>query len=167
MIESTFTIAIIKPHLVRENKIGEVISFIEKAGFVIKEMSMEHLTVEEAETFYEVHADKPFYKDLCTIMSESPVVAMQLEKEGSNNVVQEFRNLLGATDPAKSGDGTIRKLFGKSLDYNAVHGSDSAENAESERDFFFCNNCFNDWDDEYCDEDDDCCSEPCGNGSCK
>lgn len=134
---SSFTFAMIKPHIVREKKIGEVISFIENAGFVIKKMSSEKLELEEAQSFYEVHEGKPFYKVLCKELSSGDVIVMILEKKDSKDVVSDFRKLLGNTDPAKAEEGTLRKKFGKNLDFNAVHGSDSIDTAEEESEFFF------------------------------
>jgi nucleoside-diphosphate kinase len=129
----------IKPHIVKDKKAGEVISMIENAGFVIKYMHQEHLSLEDTKTFYEEHEGKPFYKDLCKIISDGPVVAMMLEKPGSTDVVAEFRKFIGATNPADATPGTVRAKYGKNIDYNAIHGSDSADSADLECEFFFGN----------------------------
>ena len=107
---------------------------INDAGFVIKAMKVTRLTKEQAGAFYEVHKGKPFYEPLVEFMSSGPIVAAMLEKE---NAVEDFRTLIGATNPANAAEGTIRKLFAVSLQENAVHGSDSDENANIEADFFF------------------------------
>lgn len=136
-MKSTFTFSMIKPHIVKDKKVGEVISMIENAGFVIKYMHQEHLSLEDSQMFYEEHEGKPFYKDLCKIISAGPVVAMILEKPGSSDVVAEFRKFIGATNPAEAAPGTMRAKYGKNLDYNAIHGSDSADSADLECGFFF------------------------------
>lgn len=160
---SRCTFAMIKPHIVKENKIGEVLAEIEKGGFIVKMIykSDDPLSIEEAEVFYEVHKDKPFYKNLCKIMSEAPVVALSLEhKDEKKNSVKSFRELLGNTDPKKAEPGTLRAKFGKDLDYNAVHGSDSAETAMEELGFFFNDEIYSDCCcgcDSECDEN--CCEK--------
>lgn len=128
------TLAIIKPDAVKDNYIGEIISMISKAGFKIKALKMTHLTKAQAQKFYEVHKDKPFYDELVEYMTSGPCVPMALEKD---NAVEDYRKLIGATDPAQAEDGTIRKLYAKNKQFNAVHGSDSNENAEKEIAFFF------------------------------
>lgn len=128
------TLAIIKPDAVRDNYIGEIISMITKAGFKIKALKLVHLTVNQAKSFYEVHKERPFYNDLVEYMTSGPCVPIALEKE---NAVEDYRKLIGATDPAKAAEGTVRKLYATSVQYNAVHGSDSDENAEKEISFFF------------------------------
>jgi nucleoside-diphosphate kinase len=107
---------------------------MEEAGFRIVAAKVTKLTPERAGQFYEVHKERPFYNDLCAYMSSGPIVAMILEKD---NAVADFRKLIGATDPAKAEAGTIRKLFAKSIEANAVHGSDSDDNAALEGSFFF------------------------------
>lgn len=107
---------------------------IEEAGFKIVAMKATRLTPELAGKFYEVHKDRPFYADLCKYMSSGPIFAAILEKD---NAVEDFRNLIGATNPANAAEGTIRKIFAKSIEANAVHGSDSDENAAIEGSFFF------------------------------
>ncbi|HCC71167.1 MAG TPA: nucleoside-diphosphate kinase [Bacteroidales bacterium] len=129
-----FTFAFIKPNAVKNSNIGPILSMINKAGFRISAMKMIHLTISQAESFYAVHGEKPFFRDLVKFMSSGPVVAMIL---CCDNAVEEFRKLIGETDPARAGEGTIRKLFATSLQMNAVHGSDSNENAIKEAAFFF------------------------------
>jgi nucleoside-diphosphate kinase len=128
------TLAIIKPDAVSDGYIGEIISMITKAGFKIKAMKMVHLTVNQAKSFYEVHKERPFYNDLVEYMTSGPCVPIALEKE---NAVEDYRKLIGATDPAQAADGTVRKLYARNKQFNAVHGSDSDENAEKEITFFF------------------------------
>lgn len=128
------TLAIIKPDAVSDGYIGEIITMITKAGFKIKAMKMVHLTVNQAKSFYEVHKERPFYKDLVEYMTSGPCVPIALEKE---NAVEDYRKLIGATDPAQAEPGTVRKLYARNKQYNAVHGSDSDENAEKEIAFFF------------------------------
>ncbi len=128
------TLAIIKPDAVRDNYIGEIISMITKAGFKIKAMKMIQLTTEAAKAFYEVHKERPFYNELVDFMTSGPCIPIALEKE---NAVEDYRKLIGATDPAEAAEGTVRKLYATSKSFNAVHGSDSNENAEIEIAFFF------------------------------
>jgi nucleoside-diphosphate kinase len=128
------TLAIIKPDAVRDGYIGEIISMITKAGFKVKAMKMVHLTVNQAKSFYEVHKERPFYNDLVEYMTSGPCVPIALEKE---NAVEDYRKLIGATDPAQAAEGTVRKLYARNKQFNAVHGSDSDENAEKEIAFFF------------------------------
>lgn len=128
------TFTMIKPEAFADGHTGEIIRMIEGAGFKIIAIKLTLLTYERAAQFYKVHENRPFYKDLCAYMSSGPIVAMILEKE---NAVSAFRNFIGATNPSDAAPGTIRKLFGKSLQSNAVHGSDSDENAEIEGNFFF------------------------------
>ncbi|WP_337864961.1 nucleoside-diphosphate kinase [Ignavibacterium sp.] len=128
------TLAIIKPDAVSDGYIGEIISMIIKAGFKVKALKMVHLTVDQAKSFYEVHKERPFYNDLVDYMTSGPCVPVALEKE---NAVEEYRKLIGATDPAQAAEGTVRKLYARNKQFNAVHGSDSDENAEKEIAFFF------------------------------
>jgi len=128
------TFSMIKPDAVSNNFIGPIISQITDAGFLIRAMKYTHLTPDLARAFYAVHKDRPFYNDLVAFMSSGPIVAMILEKE---NAVTDFRTLIGSTDPEKAEEGTIRKNFAESVQNNAVHGSDSDENALIESDFFF------------------------------
>ena len=130
------TLSIIKPDAVERNLDNEIKQMFQKNGFsIIKEKKIQ-IEKSEAEKFYKVHEAKPFYNDLCAYLSSGPIVVMILEKE---NAIKSNRDLMGATDPAKAEVGTLRKLFGKSIDKNSVHGSDSPENAKIEIDFFFKN----------------------------
>ncbi|WP_038030046.1 MULTISPECIES: nucleoside-diphosphate kinase [Thermonema] len=128
------TFSMIKPDAVAAGNSGAILKMIEEAGFRIVAMKMTRLTLEQAGAFYAVHKERPFYQDLCQYMSSGPIIALVLEKE---NAVEDFRKLIGATDPAKAEEGTIRKLFAKSIEANAIHGSDSDENAAIESAFFF------------------------------
>lgn len=124
----------IKPDAYGAGNTGAILKMMEEAGFTIKAMKLTRLTPERAGKFYEVHKERPFYGELCDYMSSGPIVALVLEKA---NAVEEFRKLIGATDPSKAAEGTIRKIFAKSIEANAVHGSDSDENAAIEAAFFF------------------------------
>lgn len=124
----------IKPDAVANGHIGAIIDQITKGGFRIVAMKYTRLSPEKAGEFYAIHRERPFYNDLVGFMSSGPIVAAILEKD---NAVEDFRNLIGATDPAKAAPGTIRNLFAKSIDANAIHGSDSDANARIEGDFFF------------------------------
>nr|MBD3622868.1 nucleoside-diphosphate kinase [Sunxiuqinia sp.] len=128
------TLTIRKPVAVEQNFTGPIIQKITDSGFKVRARKMTKLTKDQAGEFYAVHKDKPFYEDLTTFMSSGPIVAMILEKE---NAVNDFRKLIGATDPADAEEGTIRKLYAESKSHNAVHGSDSDENAQIDSDFFF------------------------------
>ena len=130
------TLSIIKPDAVERNLEGEIKEIFKNKGFkIIKEKKIK-LEKIDAEKFYKVHETKPFYNDLCEYLSSGPVLVMVLEKL---NAIKSNRDLMGATDPKKADKGTIRNLFGISIDKNSVHGSDSAENAKTEIDFFFQN----------------------------
>jgi len=131
------TLAIIKPRALREKLSGAIIHKIEESGFTIRALKMIQMSDETASQFYEVHKGRPFYDDLVKFMSSGPVIVAQLHK---NNAVEDFRKLIGSTNPAEAQDGTIRKLFGKSVQQNAIHGSDSDENAARECAFFFNEN---------------------------
>jgi nucleoside-diphosphate kinase len=131
------TLAIIKPDAVKNNNIGEIISMINKAGFKILGLKMIHLSTSSAKAFYEVHKERPFYNDLVAFMTSGPCVPIALEKE---NAVAEYRKLIGATDPSQADEGTIRKLYATNKSENAVHGSDSDENAAIEIAHFFSKN---------------------------
>ncbi len=130
----TKTLTIIKPGAVSNEFIGPILAKINEAGFHISAMRLFRLTKRQAENFYVIHQDKHFYNSLINFMSSGPVVVAILEKE---DAVSDYRKLIGHTDPAKAEPGTIRKLFAESVERNAVHGSDSDENAEFECDFFF------------------------------
>ena len=124
----------IKPDAVGAGNTGAIIKMIEEAGFKIVALKKSRLSRERAGQFYAVHKERPFYGELCDYMSSGPIVPMILEKE---NAVEDFRKLIGATDPKKAEPGTIRNLFAKSIEANAIHGSDSDSNAEIEGNFFF------------------------------
>jgi nucleoside-diphosphate kinase len=128
------TLTMIKPDAVKAGHIGAILDKINAAGFRIVALKMTHLSVEKAKEFYAVHKERPFYGELVEFMSSGPIVAAILEK---NNAVEDFRKLIGATDPAKAEPGTIRALYAKSVGENAVHGSDSDENAAIEGSFHF------------------------------
>ncbi len=128
------TLAILKPDCVKKNLVGEVTRRIQEAGFEIKAMKMTRLTKETAGGFYAVHKERPFFGELVEFMTSGPCVPMVLEKE---NAVDDFRALIGATDPAEADAGTIRKEFADSKGENIVHGSDSAENGRIESAYFF------------------------------
>ena len=128
------TLAIIKPDAVANGHTGKIIDHIINAGFKIKAMKMIHLTRSSAEGFYEIHKERSFFGELVEYMTSTPCIPMALEKE---NAVEEYRKLIGATDPAKAAEGTIRKLYAKNIQFNAVHGSDSDENAAKEISHFF------------------------------
>lgn len=128
------TLAIIKPDAVSKNLIGKVLAHLEDAGFVVKEMRMRRLSTAEARRFYEVHAERPFYGSLVEFMTSGPCVPMVLERE---DAVAALRETIGATDPAKAAEGTVRKLYAESVERNAIHASDSPENAAREIGFFF------------------------------
>lgn len=131
---SNRTLAIIKPDAVNDNHIGEIIAMINKAGFKIKALKMMKLSVDAAKAFYEIHKEKPFYGELVEYMTSGPCVPIALEKD---NAVEDYRKLIGATNPANAAEGTVRKLYARSVQFNAVHGSDSDENAAREIAFFF------------------------------
>jgi nucleoside-diphosphate kinase len=128
------TLTIIKPDAVKAAHTGKIIDQILEAGFKIRAMKLVHLTEAQAQQFYAVHAERPFYQDLVRFMTQGPVVPMVLEKE---NAVADFRALIGATNPEAAAEGTIRKRFATSIEANAIHGSDSDENALQEAAFFF------------------------------
>lgn len=124
----------IKPDAVGASNTGAITKMIEEAGFGIVSMKLTQLSPERAGQFYAVHKERPFYGELCEYMSSGPIVPMILEKD---NAVEDFRTLIGATNPQEAAEGTIRKLFAESISANAIHGSDSDENAEIEGNFFF------------------------------
>jgi nucleoside-diphosphate kinase len=128
------TFTIIKPYAVKDGYTGSILSRINDAGFRITAMRFMHLNIKDAQAFYAVHQDKNFYDRLTTFMSSGPIVVAILEKD---NAVEDYRKLIGATNPLEAAEGTIRKLFGRNMEANAVHGSDSDENAEIESNFFF------------------------------
>lgn len=130
----TRTFTMLKPDALEANNTGKIIDMIIEAGFSIKAMKLTRLTEGEAKEFYAVHKERPFYGELVEYMTSGPIVAAILEK---SNAVEDFRKLIGATDPAEAADGTIRKQYAESKAKNAVHGSDSDENAEIEANFHF------------------------------
>lgn len=129
-----FTFTMIKPKAVADGNTGAILQMIEEAGFRIKALKMKKISSDEAATFYGVHKERPFFNDLVRFMSSGQIVAAVLEKE---NAVADFRKLIGATNPDEAAEGTIRKKFAKSVEKNAVHGSDSDQNAALEAGFFF------------------------------
>ena len=128
------TFAIIKPDAVAAGQTGEIIAIIQKAGFRVLGMKMKRLSQREAEGFYAVHKERPFYASLVKFMTEGPVVVMVLEADGA---IQKWRDTMGATNPANAAEGTIRKRFAASIERNCVHGSDAPETAAVEIPFFF------------------------------
>ena len=132
MIEQT--LSIIKPDAVERNLENKIKDFFEKNNLTISKTKKVKISKEEAEKFYKVHQTKPFYTDLCNYLSSGPIVVMILEGE---NAISKNRQLMGSTDPKKAEEGTLRKMYGLSIDKNSVHGSDSAENAKIEINFFF------------------------------
>ena len=128
------TLSIIKPDAVRDQHIGNILSLFEESGLAICGVNMLQLTEEQAKEFYAIHKDRPFFNDLVEFMISGPVVVSVLEGE---DAVANHRKIMGATNPEEAEEGTIRKLYGASIDNNAVHGSDSLENAQNEIDFFF------------------------------
>jgi len=128
------TFTMVKPAAIAAGHAGAILAMIQQGGFTIKAMKMLTITTQQAQAFYEVHKDRPFYNSLVASMTSGPIVAAVLEKD---NAIQAYRNFIGATNPADAAEGTIRKLYGKTIESNAVHGSDSDENALIEADFFF------------------------------
>ncbi len=128
------TFGIIKPDAVAAGQAGAILAMIEQAGFKVRGLKMTRLSRQQAEAFYEVHRERPFYGSLVQFMTEGPVVVMVLEHE---NAIQHWRNIMGATNPANAAEGTIRKKFASSIERNAVHGSDAPETAAIEIPFFF------------------------------
>ncbi|HEU4699729.1 MAG TPA: nucleoside-diphosphate kinase [Gemmatimonadales bacterium] len=128
------TLAIVKPDAIASGKMGAIIAHLQKEGFVVRAARLVKLTRAEAGKFYEVHRERPFYGELVEFMTSGPCLPMALERA---NAVQHYRDVIGATDPAEAKEGTIRKLYAESKGRNAVHGSDSDENARREIGFFF------------------------------
>lgn len=128
------TFTMLKPDSIENGNIGNIINMITEAGFAIKAMKYTQLSEEQAKAFYEVHAERPFYGELVEYMTSGPIVAAILEKD---NAVADFRTLIGATDPSEAAEGTIRAKYAESKGRNAVHGSDSDENAQIEGEFHF------------------------------
>ncbi len=134
MNKGRIVLTMIKPNAVKKNNSGEILSMIEKAGFQISALKMTRLSQEKAKLFYSIHKEKAFFNKLVDFICSGPVIVAILLK---NNAVKDFRNLIGATDPADAAEGTIRKLFAEDKTQNAIHGSDSDENAIIEAGFFF------------------------------
>lgn len=128
------TLSIIKPDAVEKGYTGKIIDHLIREGFQIHAMQQIHLTTTQAEGFYAVHSERGFFRELVTFMTRSPVVVLVLE---ADNAIQKYRDVIGATDPAQAAEGTIRKLYGASKGENAMHGSDSPENAATEISYFF------------------------------
>tara|TARA_B100000524_G_scaffold344631_1_gene242136 strand:- start:2066 stop:2482 length:417 start_codon:yes stop_codon:yes gene_type:complete len=133
---SNITFTMLKPDSIRNGNIGVILDMILKAGFKIKAMKFTKMSTKKAGDFYAIHSERPFFKDLIEYMTSGPIVAAILEKE---NAVNDFRDLIGSTNPAEAKDGTIRKIYAKSISENAIHGSDSDENAKVECEFHFSN----------------------------
>ena len=136
-MNSNRTFTMLKPDSIEQGNMLPILNMIENAGFKIIALKYKKMSKDEAEKFYSIHSDKPFFNDLVSFMTRGPIIAAALEKE---NAVDEFRELIGSTDPQEAMDGTIRKKFAKSKGENAVHGSDSDENASIEIDFHFDSN---------------------------
>ncbi|HRG89222.1 MAG TPA: nucleoside-diphosphate kinase [Chitinophagales bacterium] len=128
------TLTMLKPDAVADGHTGKIIDHIIQAGFKVQAMKLTRLSTEKAEEFYAVHKERSFFRELIDFMTEGPIVAAVLEKD---NAVEDFRKLIGATDPKKAEDGTIRKLYATGIERNAIHGSDSDENAAIEASFHF------------------------------
>ena len=133
-MNSNRTFTMLKPDSIEQGNMLPILNMIENAGFKIIALKYKKMSKDEAEKFYSIHSDKPFFNDLVSFMTRGPIIAAALEKE---NAVEEFRELIGSTDPQEAMDGTLRKKFAKSKGENAVHGSDSDENASIEIDFHF------------------------------
>lgn len=133
-MKGNITFTMIKPDAVADGHIGAILGKITEAGFKIKALKLTQFTKADAQKFYEVHSERPFYGELVDFMSSGPIVAAILEKD---NAVEDFRTLIGATNPAEAAEGTIRKMFARSVGENAIHGSDSDENAQIEAAFHF------------------------------
>ncbi len=128
------TLTILKPDTLQARNAGAIITMLEGEGFRILASKMLHLSQEEAQGFYDVHRERPFFQSLVTFMTEGPVIVMTIE---ADNAIERLRDVMGATDPAKADEGTIRKLFGTNIERNAVHGSDAPETAAFEISYFF------------------------------
>ena len=159
-IKNNLTFAMIKPDAIAAKQSGKIIDIIEHNGFEIMRLQKAILSVELARIFYDVHKEKPFFDELVTFVTSAPVIIMALYKE---NAVEDWRTLIGATDPAKAAQGTIRQQFGTSIDKNVVHGSDSAQTALEELDLFFPDlfEFRNPEENEQCCENEDDCTGAC------
>ena len=136
-MKNNLTFTMIKPDAMENGYAGEILSMILKSGFRISALKLIHLTNHQAETFYNIHRKKPFFEELVTFMTRSPIIVAVLKK---NNAVEDFRKLIGSTNPEDAEKGTVRKLFATSMGENAIHGSDSEDNAHIESSFFFNKN---------------------------
>jgi len=136
-MKNNLTFTMIKPDAMENGYAGEILSMILKSGFRISALKLIHLTNQQAEIFYNIHRKKPFFDELVTFMTRSPIIVAVLKK---NNAVEDFRKLIGSTNPEDAEKGTVRKLFATSMGENAVHGSDSEDNAHIESSFFFNKN---------------------------
>jgi nucleoside-diphosphate kinase len=134
LLAATLTLGIVKPDAVETGKTGAILAHLQKAGFTIRAARLVRLTQPEAAAFYEVHRGRPFYEDLVAFMTSGPCLPVALERQ---DAVAHMRSVIGATDPAEAAPGTVRKLFAESKGRNAIHASDSPENAEREVAFFF------------------------------
>ena len=134
---SNLTFTMIKPEAMRKGYAGGILKMIQEADFEIIALKMRHLSVDEAQEFYAIHSERPFYIDLVAFMSSGPIISAVLKKD---NAVEDFRKLIGSTDPSEAAEGTVRKAFATNKTMNAVHGSDSDDNAKIEMDFHFSAN---------------------------
>ena len=136
-MKNNMTFTMIKPDAMENGYAGDILSIFLKSGFRVSAMKLVHLTISQAQTFYGIHSNKPFFEELVVFMTRSPIIVAVLEK---NNAVEDFRKLIGSTNPEHAKEGTIRKLYATSMGENAVHGSDSEINAQIESSFFFAGN---------------------------
>ena len=136
-MKKNITFTMIKPDAMENGYAGDILSIFLKSGFRVSAMKLVHLTISQAQTFYGIHSNKPFFEELVVFMTRSPIIVAVLEK---NNAVEDFRKLIGSTNPDHAKEGTIRKLYATSMGENAVHGSDSVINAQIESSFFFAGN---------------------------
>ena len=136
-METNITFTMIKPDAMEKGHSGDILSLIQKSGFSVSALKLVHLTKPQAETFYSIHKGKPFFEELVMFMTRSPIIVAVIKK---NNAVEDFRKLIGSTNPKEARKGTVRKLFASSMGENAIHGSDSAENARIESSYFFAGN---------------------------
>ena len=136
-MKNNMTFTMIKPDAMENGYAGDILSIFLKSGFRVSAMKLVHLTISQAQTFYGIHSDKSFFEELVVFMTRSPIIVAVLEK---NNAVEDFRKLIGSTNPEHAKEGTIRKLYATSMGENAVHGSDSEINAQIESSFFFAGN---------------------------
>tara|TARA_A200000113_G_C8792091_1_gene331231 strand:+ start:434 stop:853 length:420 start_codon:yes stop_codon:yes gene_type:complete len=136
-MEANITFTMIKPDAMENGHSGDILSLIQKSGFRVSALKLVHLTKTQAETFYSIHKEKPFFEELVMFMTRSPIIVAVIKK---NNAVEDFRKLIGSTNPKEARKGTVRKMFASSMGENAIHGSDSAENALIESSYFFAGN---------------------------